>query len=392
MRLLQAFTALAVVNLANAQNQTIASWLSTSFIHDETFSTQTVRYGDTPVTPVPTTTAPIVIITSILTERTASRNINFTSWYTAQVTVPVATRLATVWETPSAPPTTTLNGTATTTVWVTPVLATVTLSPTICAENGISPDGTTTTQYTGTYAPFPGQPTTPPTIFPTAVTKYFRATYSYRIYVYTGTTTTFTSTVTGTNYLSTTIVGTTTLDPMAGARGYTRTSYAKTATTTASDFYLTYATRPVTAACTAVDTTLTVTYDARCAPTNLISERDGRGIGIRVIPRNWTYPLVGIQTVDASACCQLCLNNPGCALSEWKKAWNGGCYLYYWNRGGNESSLGINGTSSTCGGMMEYYGDVHALPRQGSFIQRGCGEFKYLGGHDPFCPSCEVDD
>lgn len=385
MRLLQVFTALAAITLVKAQNKTIATWFSTSFIRDDTFATHTVRYGDAPVTPVPTTTEPIVIVTSILTESTASRNINFTSWYTAQVTVPVTTRLVTIWETPSAPPTTTLNATATTTVWVTPIVATVTLSPTVCAENGTAPGGKTITEYTGTYAPFPGQPTALPTIFPTAVTTYFRATYSYRVYPYTGITTTFTSTVTGTNYLSTSIVGTTTLDPMAGARGYTRTRYAETVTTTASDYYLTYATRTVTTACGPLDAAPTVTYDARCAPTNLISERDGRGVGIRVIPRNWTFPLAGIQAVDAGTCCQLCVSNPGCAVSEWKLGWNGGCYLYYWNHDDKNT-----GTSS-CGGVMEYYGNVHALPRQGSFVQRGCGELKYLGGYDPFCPSCKVD-
>ncbi|KAK4462673.1 hypothetical protein QBC42DRAFT_326706 [Cladorrhinum samala] len=405
MRLLQVFTALALVILpilaAEAQNQTIATWFSTSFISAGYFTTRTIGYGDTPVTPVPTRTEPIVIITSILTEPTASRNINFTSWYTAQVTVPVATRLATVWETPSAPPTTTLNATTTATVWVTPALATVTVSSTVCAAgNGTAPNGLkTVTEYIGTYAPFPGQPTAPPTTFPTAVTSYFRATNSYRVYAYTGVTTTFTSTVTGTNYLSTSIVGTTTLDPMAGARGYTRTKYAETMTTTASDYYLAYATRTVTdstGACAGTPPTVTVTHDARCAPTNLISERDGRGVGIRVIPRNWTFPLAGIQAAaDAGACCQLCVDNPGCGVSEWKLGWNGGCYLYYWNHG-DDSQVNDAGTSQSCGqGIMEYYGDVHALPRQGSFVQaggRGCGDqLKYLGGYDPFCPSCEVD-
>ena len=40
---------------------------------------------------------------------------------------------------------------------------------------------------------------------------------------------------------------------------------------------------------------------------------------------------------------------------------------------------------------LEYYGDSDKLPGQGSLIQRGCGGLRYLGGMNPFCPSCEVE-
>ena len=382
-------TALAAVGLVHSQNQTIATWFSTAFIREESFATHTVRYGNTPVTPVPTTTEPIILITSVLTEPTASRNINSTTWHTTQVTVPVATRLVTVQTTPPAPPTITLPGTATTTVRVTPTIATVTFSPAFCA-NGTTPLATVT-KYTGTYSPFPGQPSAVPTIFPTAVTTYFRATYHYKVYPYTGTTATFTSTVTKTTYLSTTTVGTTTVNLMGGTRGYTRTSYATTVTATVGVYQLANASRTVDSC----EATRTVTYHAKCAPTNLIAEREGRGIGIRPVGwMDWTAGFPLSTEVDASGCCQLCVANEGCAASEWrspKSYTKARCLLYYWNHGEQNG----NGTGKgTCGGDgtgLEYFGDANALPRLGSFVQNGCGEVKYVGGYDSLCPKCKVD-
>ena len=83
------------------------------------------------------------------------------------------------------------------------------------------------------------------------------------------------------------------------------------------------------------------------------------------------------------------MDNPGCAASEWTRSWGDGCRLYYFGTiRGNE---GENDT--TCGGPeLEYYGDSHQFPGQASFLQVGCGRLKYIGGRDPYCPSCVVED
>ncbi|KAB5511232.1 hypothetical protein GE09DRAFT_1067885 [Coniochaeta sp. 2T2.1] len=388
---LHLFTALAAASFAYAQNHTIVTWLSTSHIREVSFSTSTIQYGNTPITPVPSKTEPIVLVTSIVTEPTASRNFNFTSFYTAQVTLPVTTQLVTVRSHRPSPPTITLSGTATTTVWATPTIATVTFASTICANGNDTLPSTTITTSTGTYSPFPGQPSTLPTIFPTAVTTWFHVTAFYKVYPYSGTTVTYYSTVTGTNYLSTVTAGTTTVDPMDGARGYTQTSYVTTVTTTIDVPHIAFSTSTATTAC-AADGTATVTFNARCAPTNLIAEREGRGIGIKPVAwMEWTPTFPMITNVDASGCCQLCMDSEGCVLSEWvtSKWLTGGCQLYYWNHRTQNGAESCGPAESGKG--LEYFADVHALPRLGSFVQGGCGEARYVGAYDAMCPACKVE-
>jgi hypothetical protein len=91
------------------------------------------------------------------------------------------------------------NGTGTVASWATPTVATVTFTPTVCANNGSLPK-TTFTRYTGDYTPFPGQILTPTrTSFPIAVTSYVKVISHSRIFAYTGTTVLYTSTATGKN-------------------------------------------------------------------------------------------------------------------------------------------------------------------------------------------------
>jgi hypothetical protein len=165
---------------------------------------------------------------------------------------------------------------------------------------------------------------------------------------------------------------------------YTNTVYLNTVTATSSDWHLTYTTKDAPTVCSDI---ATVTRAAQCAPTNLISERDSHGVAIQLLPRDWVFPiefpstLIGIPGMDASACCQLCLDNPGCAASEWTISWQGACRLYYYAHG-----------NDTCGGdsLLEYYGDSYSFPRQASFVQVGCGHLRYSGVKNPSCPSCEV--
>jgi hypothetical protein len=383
----------AIHSAAHAQRQNATTWVSTSFISEDFSSSITVRFGDTAVTPVPTSTAPLYSETSYIRDfHLVSKNINQTTWAAVTVTEPLAYRQSVITITRSVPPTVTIPGTQTDTIYTSPTVATVTFAPTTCT-NSLSPPKSISTVYTGTYTPFPGQVTTTSTRFPTAVTTYFFITASYRVNTYIGTTSTTTSTYTDTSYLSTTTTGTVTVDAANFGKGYTRTRYSNTITTTFSDWQLAYTTKPVSVDCKP-DTPTMVTYAAKCAPTNLISERDGRGVEVRWYTNQWSAPigfpdtLIGIPGLsDASACCQLCVDNKGCAASEWTVGWDKGCRLYFYN------TLDRNGTCGGQGkerGLVEYFGNSFALPRQASFVQTGCGEWKYLGGMNPFCPTCEV--
>lgn len=386
LRLLQAFAALAVA-VSAAQNQT--TWVVTSFITEEYAHSSTVKYDSTPTTPVSRTTS-LTIMTSYTTEGPSSSDSTVTHWITEQVTIPVSTQTPAVYVTLSTPRRVTDNGTSTITSWVSPIRATVTLPAAACANNSLPANNTrvaaAVTEYTGTYTPFPGQVTTTPTVWPTAATTYVNLTASYRVVTQVGTTVTLTSTATGYNWLSTTTLPDTTTITLAGFR-YNQTIYQNTVTVTSSDWHLTYATKA--AATTACAETPTVTRAAQCAPSNLIAERDGHGTQIQLLPRDWVFPiefpdtLIGVPGMDASACCQLCLDNPGCAASEWTISWGGACRLYYYAHG-----------DDTCGAdvTLEYYGDSFAFPRQDSYLQAGCGKLKYYGVMDPFCPTCDVDE
>ncbi|KAI1410368.1 hypothetical protein F5Y13DRAFT_192550 [Hypoxylon sp. FL1857] len=384
LRLLSVLAALSVAS-CYAQNQT--TWVVTSFITEKYVSSSTVEYGSTLVTPVQRFTS-LDIVTSYTHEPPTSKDRTVTQWITEQVTFPVSTYTSAFTTTLSTPLVVTSNGTSTIVSWVSPVRATITLSPTACAES-VSPASTSpakiVTEYTGTYSPFPGQVTTTPTAWPTAATTHVSLTASYRVLTYVGSTVTVKSTATGYNWLSTTTISENKTVTVAPFR-YTNTVYLNTMTTTSSDWQLAYTTKPAPTAC---PDTRTVTRAAQCAPTNLIAERDSHGAAVQLLPRDWAFPigfpstLIGIPGMDASACCQLCLDNAGCAASEWTIEWSGACRLYYYLHG-----------NDTCGGeaTLEYYGDTYAFPRQASFVQAGCGQLKYYGLKNPLCPTCEVTE
>jgi len=386
LRLL-AFAAPAL-DLVHAQKQT--TWVVTSFITEKYASWSTIKYDGTPVTPIQRSTS-LEIVTSYTSEPPRSSDRTITTWKIEQVTFSVSTYTSAPHTTLSTPRVVTNNGTSTITQWVSPVLATATLSPLACGKNasalsGLSP-ARVVTEYTGTYSPFSGQVTATPTAWPSAVTTYVSLTVSYRILTHVGQSTIVTSTATGSNWLSTTTVTDTRTTTVANFR-YNSTVYLHTITATSSDWRLAYTTVPATA--TACPDTPTVTRAAQCAPTNIIAERDGHGAAVQLLPRDWAFPidffppaLIGIPAMDASACCQLCLDNPGCAASEWTISWSGACRLYYYIHG-----------NDTCGGgnvTLEYYGDSYAFPRQASFVQEGCGRLRYSGVKNPFCPTCQVD-
>jgi len=393
LRLLLAVAALAPTVFVLGQNQT--TWVVTSFITEQYLSWSTVQYDSVAVTPVKRSTS-LSIVTLYTSEPPTSSDRTVTHWVTEQLTLPVSTYTSAFYTTLSAPLTVTSNGTSTIVNRVSAALATVTLSPAAACANSGSPTGSsggavlvpakTVTEYTGTYSPFPGQVTTTPTTWPTAVTTYVTLKASYRVLTRVGSTVTATSTVTGYNWLSTTTVSenkTITIVPFR----YNSTVYLNTVTATSTEWHLAYTTKAAAVATSSCPETPTVTRAAQCAPTNLIAERDGHGAAVQLLPLDWVFPiefpptLIGIPGMDPSACCQLCLDSPGCAASEWTISWSGACRLYYYMHG-----------NDTCGGAvsLEYYGDTYAFPRQASFVQAGCGQLKYHGLMNPSCPSCQV--
>ena len=428
MRLGLSLAALSAIHAIHAQleiqhTKTPTTWFSSTYVTEHYISSRTIQYGKTPVTPVPTLTAPLVIERTTLTEPTASRNINHTAWTTLTVTTSlITTEMSIIYASSTLPPPTTTANLTTSYIWTSPILATITFTTTACN----SPTGTrqpnpptkTITKYTGTYTPFPGQITTTHlrTTFPTSVISYNFNTITYRLYPYTGSTVTQTLTRTDTVFLSTT-TSTLTLSSYPGK--YTSTTYRTTLTSTRSDYQLAYITHTSLHTTCPTLATVTKTYNAKCSPENLISEQEGRGVAVRLLPNEWTFPIgfpgvvigipgggggndngTGYAIPDPSACCQFCLNNKGCAASEWVIGGGlpgrdgGSCRLFYYVGAGVDGTCGRGRDGIGGGGddvELEYFGDSYKLPGQGSLIQSGCGGLRYLGGMNPFCPSCVVE-
>lgn len=109
----------------------------------------------------------------------------------------------------------------------------------------------------------------------------------------------------------------------------------------------------------------TTTQHLKCAPTNLISEIDGYGIGATQGHANETQGLA--PGSDPSACCQLCIDTEGCAASEDDQD-AGNCFLWY--------------TTPSCGlGFTYANGGEDLAPGKGFLVQSGCGYIQ--PGPDP---------
>lgn len=103
--------------------------------------------------------------------------------------------------------------------------------------------------------------------------------------------------------------------------------------------------------------TATTTQHIKCAPTNLISEIDGYGIGSVRGVANETQGLA--DGTDPSACCQLCVDTEGCAAVEDDQG-AGNCFLYY--------------TTPSCGlGFRYANGGQNLTAGSGFLVQSGCG-------------------
>lgn len=109
--------------------------------------------------------------------------------------------------------------------------------------------------------------------------------------------------------------------------------------------------------CTVTAASSTTTQHIKCAPTNLISEVNGYGIGQTGGNSGSTHGLA--PGGDASACCQLCVDDDECAASE-DDTDAKNCFLWY--------------TTPSCGVGFQYSdGGLNLKPGSGFLVQTGCG-------------------
>ncbi|KAJ2989641.1 hypothetical protein NUW58_g3373 [Xylaria curta] len=185
-------------------------------------------------------------------------------------------------------------------------IATATFASTVCA-NGANP--TTVTKYTGTYSPISGQSTTIPSTYPTeafctTATSYYQILFP-----------------TETSGFTTTTVTPTTLIPLTTSTAtYTvdfGTVYVTLTTVTATRTTWTVPGVSVTKTVACDGPTYTKTMDARCAPTNLIGDINGKGLlsGTYADRSVVAYNSKGLWLKDYTACCQACLDNKGCGAA-----------------------------------------------------------------------------
>ncbi|KAM7213571.1 hypothetical protein V8F06_011068 [Rhypophila decipiens] len=399
-------TVLTLLSTAQARTQTTATWFSTSTASLLSVSKwRSVSYGPTLVTPIPTNYVRNqprnATLISIVTEPTASRNINITSWATVQVTPSPGTKtvIVTATVTTFGISTVSMKGTGTSTAyrWSTP--ATITFRPTVCANSEGALPKTTVTRYTGTYTPFPGQFPTPRS-FAKAVTDYYQDISKLHVFPYTGTTDYINGTTTETNWHSTTTITSTSTSLINGLipAFYTYTTYT---TTTTTFWSIATSVHNISIPCPRVidvsTATATVTHAAQCNPTNIISARGERAVAIILDPKldthKWTSRIANTDPKeyrfdafrDAPLCCQLCVDNApgGCVASEFDESWMEGCKLWYFV-GEKNSSIWDEKCQDR---KLEYFSYEDRFAGQENFLQAAagdgaCGGLRYIGGYD----------
>lgn len=286
----------------------------------------------------------------------ANRQLTLNS--TVTVTQRTSTSATVVFATVTSPTLTVGQGLAST-------FATATWPKTVCT-NDVST--TTVTEYQGTYVPVSGQATALPETYPTGITCSGGVMVYEYIWPYS---TSGTSTTTHTP--TATIFDFTTTTPYTITYA-TLTTYEVTETTTVTSYKVASVVPTISTACEA---TYTTTYAAKCAPTNLISSINGQGLLAAGHYAPGTQPSYGpddygtgnLWTRDASACCQLCVDNEGCAGSMGGKGQS--CGLLY--TPGNASVGG-----DVCGEFVfGYTSRANVAAGQGIVVQTGCGLIEY---------------
>ncbi|KAI1817189.1 hypothetical protein GGS20DRAFT_533912 [Poronia punctata] len=347
----------AVIGLVTATATTVTT------VRTTTLSTCTYNSGSggSPPTPIPTHNVR-TSITSWVTNEAITVPSTVTVTVTAPTTITVTDHTAieytAVDETITVPTTTRYFGTQKT-------VATATFAATVCS-GGVKP--VTVTEYTGTYTPLPGQPTTPPTIYPTAA---FCTTSYIRTNILSPTTTLSddTTTVTKTLTRSTTVTSPTTTSTSTLVFG-TQYTYLATVTATYTSYTPLATTETSTIPCVASET-VTRTLAAECAPTNIVGSIDGSGLQSGQYADRTSVVYTGNLpwSVDASECCQACVDSPGCGASI---GGGGACGLHY--------TASEDGDSPVCDiRIFTFTSSEDVAPGQGLLIQKGCGWVEHQG-------------
>lgn len=183
---------------------------------------------------------------------------------------------------------------------------------------------------------------------------------------------------------STTSYGVTyTEDPIAATRTYTQYSeYSQATATATSSGFTAYAIATSltsvpgncgpTVDATSPTSTSTVTQDARCAPSAIISAagvtETSAQFGLAYAYITTTGGSYLTNTTDASSCCQVCAEAEKCAASSWDIR-TGECRLAF--------PVNFESGELSCGnGLMAYYGAGPAHPMEpgsGLYVARVCG-------------------
>ncbi|KAL9115654.1 MAG: hypothetical protein Q9227_000022 [Pyrenula ochraceoflavens] len=121
--------------------------------------------------------------------------------------------------------------------------------------------------------------------------------------------------------------------------------------------------------------TKTVTQHAKCHPTNLIDNINGNGILGNYSPQNNSITAFMVpEWVDASTCCQLCLDNKGCGAMVAQPA-EGTCYLQF-------TDVACNG-GKDCGLIFQYQASDLMPIQNGLAVQEGCGTIAAMTANAP---------
>jgi hypothetical protein len=250
--------------------------------------------------------------------------------------------------------------TAVTFIYDTSTIGTLTTTETTCT-NGASPS-VTSTVYTGTFTPPNGYPAKTRRRFPDYVNcTTDRTTHLTLFPTVTSGTTTFTitpgtpaSTITQTSTRTILTFNTpTTVTVTSGGISYV----AEKTTVTLS---------------TSCPATVTTTYAAKCSGPNLINQVNGHGIVV-VTGAPGSASVFGGNGRDASACCQLCQENVGCAaFNDFPAA--GNCALSFTNS--TAKSEGQCGLAFLYGDGIGQSSNAPIGPGEGSIVGTGCGSIQ----------------
>jgi hypothetical protein len=247
--------------------------------------------------------------------------------------------------------------TAVTFVYDTSTVGTLTTTETVCT-NGASPS-VTSTVYTGIFTPPGGYPTETPKRFPDYINcTTDRTTHLTAFPTITSGVTTFTYTP-GTPAPTVTITSTSTILSF-------NTPPVTTITSGGTSYVADKTTSTLSTSCPA---TVTTTYAAKCSGPNLINQVNAHGIVV-ITGAPGSATVHGGNGRDASACCQLCQENVGCAaFDDFPAARN--CALSFTN-----SSSKADGEC----GLAFRYGDGIGQSRNspievghGFIVGAGCG-------------------